>query len=96
MRQYQFDQVIYERSLSGQIFAYDAYGNAVGFNPASALTSLLYSGEQVDGATGLQYLRARYYDLATGRFMRVDPFFGNLRDPLTLHKYLYGAGDAIN
>jgi RHS repeat-associated protein len=82
--------------LAGQVFAYDAYGNAVGFNPASALTSLLYSGEQVDGATGLQYLRARYYDLATGRFMRVDPFFGDLRSPLSLHKYLLCNADSVN
>lgn len=27
-----------------QIFHFDAYGNALGFNPAAALTSVLYSG----------------------------------------------------
>ena len=31
-----------------------------------------YTGEQVD-ATGLQYLRARYYHAATGRFAHRDP-----------------------
>ena len=40
-----------------------------------AATSLLYSGEKTD-LTGLQYLRARYYNAATGRFNRLDPFMG--------------------
>jgi hypothetical protein len=41
-------------------------------------------------------LRARYYDPATGRFNRLDPFFGNLDDPQSLHKYLYTCDDPIN
>jgi RHS repeat-associated protein len=56
----------------------------------------LYSGEQFDSKIGQQYLRARYYDPATGRFNRLDPFFGNLNDPLSLHKYLYVHNDPIN
>jgi RHS repeat-associated protein len=79
-----------------QIFAYDAYGNPIGFDPAAALTTLLYSGEQLDQLTGLQYLRARYYDLSTGRFTRLDPFFGNLNDPQSLQKYLYAHADPGN
>jgi RHS repeat-associated protein len=55
----------------------------------------LYSGEQFDSKIGQQYLRARYYDPATGRFNRLDPFFGNLNDPQSLHKYLYTCGDPI-
>ncbi len=81
--------------IGGQTFAYDAYGNAIGFNPALVLTTLLYSGEQFDQRLQMQYLRARYYDLATGRFNRLDPFFGNLRDPLSLHKYFYVHGDPV-
>jgi RHS repeat-associated protein len=56
----------------------------------------LYSGEQFDSKIGQQYLRARYYDPATGRFYRLDPFFGNLSDPLSLHKYLYTHADPVN
>jgi hypothetical protein len=41
-------------------------------------------------------LRARYYDPATGRFNRLDPFFGNLNDPQSLHKYLYTHADPIS
>jgi RHS repeat-associated protein/fibro-slime domain-containing protein len=81
--------------LTTEIYRYDAFGVPIGnFDPATALTSLLYSGEQTD-ATGLQYLRARYYDLATGRFNRLDPFAGLAQDPLTLHKYSYVHGDPV-
>jgi RHS repeat-associated protein len=79
-----------------ELYAYDAFGNAIGFDPSIALTEFLYSGEQFDSKIGQQYLRQRYYDPATGRFNRLDPFFGNLNDPLSLHKYLYTHGDPVN
>jgi RHS repeat-associated protein len=75
-----------------QAFAYDAYGNhlaAAGLTSSvDAMTNLLYSGEWTL-PTGLQYLRARYYNPGTGRFNRLDPFAGNQNDPQSLHKYLY-------
>jgi hypothetical protein len=43
----------------------------------------------------MQYLRARYYNPATGTFNRLDPFAGNMQDPQSLHKYLYVHGDPI-
>jgi len=79
-----------------QLYSFDAYGNALGFDPSQALTEFLYSGEQFDAKTGQQYLRARYYDPATGRFNRLDPFFGNQTDPQSFHKYLYCHADPIN
>ena len=79
-----------------QLFAFDAYGNALGFDPKEALTEFLYSGEQFDAKIGQQYLRARYYDPATGRFNRLDPFFGNMSDPQSFHKYLYAHADPVN
>jgi RHS repeat-associated protein len=81
--------------LTGQIYAYRAYGNNLGFDPATALTTHLYSGEQFDQRIAMHYLRARYYDAATGRFNRLDPFFGRLQDPQSLHKYLYVKADPI-
>jgi RHS repeat-associated protein len=54
------------------------------------------SGEQYDQDLGLYYLRARYYNPATGRFLSRDPFDGYLDDPATLHKYLYVGGDPVN
>ncbi|MDR2407183.1 MAG: hypothetical protein LBE13_03600, partial [Bacteroidales bacterium] len=79
-----------------ELYSFDAYGNAIGFDPSVALTEFLYSGEQFDSKIGQQYLRARYYDPATGRFNRLDPFLGNLDDPLNLHKYTYVHNDSVN
>ena len=79
----------------GQVYRYDAFGNAIGFTLAAAYTSHLYCGEQMD-LTGMVYLRERYYSPGSGRFNRLDPWFGDTTDPLTLHKYVYCGGDAIN
>jgi RHS repeat-associated protein len=78
-----------------QLYGFDAFGNALGFDPSLSLAEFLYSGEQFDSKIGQQYLRARYYDPATGRFNRLDPFFGNLADPQSLHKYLYCHADPV-
>jgi len=45
--------------------------------------------------SGQQYLRARFYDPASGTFNRLDPFAGNLADPQSLHKYLYAHGNPV-
>ncbi|MGD0832665.1 MAG: RHS repeat-associated core domain-containing protein [Terracidiphilus sp.] len=55
-----------------------------------------YRGEQCDQTLGLYYLRARYYNPATGRFMSRDPEGGKTSNPRTLHKYLYADGNPIN
>jgi RHS repeat-associated protein len=78
-----------------QLYVFDAYGNAIGFDPAVALTEFLYSGDQFDSKIGQQYLRDRYYDPVTGRFNRLDPFFGNIFDPQSFHKYLYAHSDPM-
>jgi RHS repeat-associated protein len=76
-------------------YEYDAFGNSftkVGTTP----NNYLYRGEQFDPDLGLYYLRARYYNPATGRFMSRDPADGKAKIPVTLHKYLYAGGDPIN
>jgi len=55
-----------------------------------------YCGEQYDQDLGLYYLRARYYNPVTGRFLSRDPEDGNARRPVALHKYLYAGSDPIN
>jgi len=55
-----------------------------------------YCGEQYDSDLGLYYLRARYYNPATGRFLSRDPEEGKAYDPQSLHKYLYAGGDPVN
>lgn len=79
-----------------QLFNYDAYGNAIGFTIEAAATTLLYSGQQTDAATGLQYLRARYYNPTSGTFISFDPNSGDSPDPLSYNKYLYAQGNPVN
>jgi len=76
-------------------FAYDSYGNLIS-SSATPQTAYLYCGEQWDGDLGMYYQRARYYKPDTGRFWSMDSYEGNNEEPLSLHKYLYGAADPVN
>jgi RHS repeat-associated protein len=53
-------------------------------------TPLRWNGQQQD-ATGLYYLRARYYDATTGQFLSRDPLTA-----LTLSPYGFADGDPTN
>ena len=52
-------------------YTYDAFG-AIRTQTGSSANEFKFTGEQVD-STGMEYLRARYYDQATGRFLSRDP-----------------------
>jgi len=56
----------------------------------------LYCGERWDSDLGLYYLRARYLNPGTGRFMTMDTFEGTQSDPASLHKYLYASANPVN
>ena len=79
-----------------QLFHYDAYGNLLNLTSDQAATAILYSGQMLDANTGLYNNRARWYDPQIGRFTQLDSFFGNMQDPQSLHKYLYGGADPVN
>jgi RHS repeat-associated protein len=72
--------------------SYDAYGNVT--NPLSS--EFGYRGESSDNLTRLQYLRARYYQPSTGRFLGVDPFEGDVSNPVSRHRYLYGNANPVS
>jgi len=76
-------------------FEYDAFGNKINATGTTP-NNYLYRGEQYDGDLGLYYLRARYYNPATGRFMSRDPEDHAPTAPNQLHKYLYAGGDPVN
>jgi RHS repeat-associated protein len=76
-------------------YEYDAFGNLL--TPMGPTPNeMLYRGEQYDPDLGLYYLRARYYNPTTGRFMGRDPEKGHYTNPASLHKYLYANGDPVN
>jgi len=76
-------------------YDYDAFGNLI-HQTGSTPNNYLYRGEQYDSDLALYYLRARYYNPATGRFMSRDPEDGVPTDPATLHKYDYADGDPVD
>jgi RHS repeat-associated protein len=76
-------------------YDYDAFGNVVN-KTGTTPNNFLYRGEQYDPDLSLYYLRARYYNPATDRFLSRDPEQGNIAIPNTLHKYLYAGGDGVN
>jgi RHS repeat-associated protein len=71
---------------------YDAFGVPEG----PGLPGLFgYRGEATDPLTGIQYLRARYYDPATGRFISPDLFPGATAVPASRHAYMYGHANPV-
>ena len=76
-------------------YSYDAFGNLLN-STGTTSNNYLYRGEQYDPALNLYYLRARYYNPATGRFLSRDPEEGKYWDPKTLHKYLYVGSNPVN
>jgi len=76
-------------------YDYDAWGNQVNTS-GSTPNVYLYRGEQYDPDLGLYYLRARYFDPVTGRFLTRDPERGRIVTPEGLHKYLYAWADPVN
>jgi RHS repeat-associated protein len=81
--------------MSTDSYEYDAYGNEFTVSGTTP-NEMMYRGEQYDSDLGLYYLRARYYNPLTGRFMSRDPEDGNQYDPATLHKYLYADGNPVD
>ena len=81
---------------TAQLFLYDAYGNALGFDMAAAATAYLYSGEHWDQRVEMQYLRDRWLSVLTGRLVQLDPFFGKSESPLWFNKYTYANSSPID
>src|SRR5579862_101365 len=72
---------------------YDAFG------AARAQTGMQlpmgYTGEQLDPESGLVYLRARYLDPTTGRFISKDLLRGVAGMPTTQNAYAYGLANPL-
>ena len=76
-------------------YEYDAFGNSFTVSGTTP-NEMMYRGEQYDLDLRLYYLRARYCNPLTGRFMSRDPNAGTPLIPAMLHKYLYTGGDPVN
>jgi RHS repeat-associated protein len=81
--------------MATDAYSYDAWGNSFG-STGSTSNVYLYRGEQYDSDLMLYYLRARYFNPLSGRFLTPDPEAGRIKVPASLHKYNYAASDPIN
>ncbi|HEV2114305.1 MAG TPA: RHS repeat-associated core domain-containing protein [Terriglobales bacterium] len=75
----------------GTTYTYDSFGNQTG-GTGTWYNRFRYTGRENDSETGLSYLRARYYDPVTGRFISEDPIgFGGGQN-----FYRYVANNPVN
>jgi RHS repeat-associated protein len=82
------------RGNSVVTYQYDAYGTAK--VSGETYSPYQYNAEPVDTNTGLQYLRARYYNSSIGGFITQDTYAGTLENPLTQNLYTYTGNNPIN
>jgi RHS repeat-associated protein len=75
-------------------YTYDAFGVLLNSDGTFG-NSFQFAGEQRDSSTGLDYLRARYYDPNLGRFISKDAYAGTLNDPYSQHDYQYAHANPV-
>jgi RHS repeat-associated protein len=98
---YHYDGLGSTRSLTdsqgnlANTYDYEAFGEVLN-QTGTVENGYLFAGEQFDSTLDQYYLRARYYNPASGRFTQQDSWMGNNSDPITLHKYLYANVDPVN
>ena len=63
---------------------------------AAGLPYYAYNGEEYSPATGLYYLRARYYDPAAAGFTTSDPARGSVASINSQGRYAYAGSDPVN
>ncbi|MEK8020016.1 MAG: RHS repeat-associated core domain-containing protein, partial [Candidatus Parabeggiatoa sp.] len=85
---YHYDGLGSTRGLTDQnavvtdAYNYEAFGKLLE-QTGETENNYLYTGEQIDPNTGNYYLRSRYYNPASGRFLSMDSFNGVRQSPIT-------------
>jgi RHS repeat-associated protein len=74
-------------------YEYDVYGS---FRSGSVPQPNEYRFAGEETQAGIQYLRARYYDTSTGRFLSKDPAAPDYRAPQSLNRFPYVRNNPIN
>ncbi len=87
-------QTVSESGAVENSYDYDIWGNPT-LTVEKYSSAIRYAGEFYDAETGLYYLRARYYDPYTGRFVSEDSYWGEDNNPLSLNLYTYCENDPI-
>ena len=71
-------------------YTFDPYGKLTGIT-GTITNPFRYAAQYLDVESGLYYMRARYYDAATGQFVSRDPIMA-----LTQQPYGYTANNPVN
>ncbi|WP_294242138.1 RHS repeat-associated core domain-containing protein [Pseudobutyrivibrio sp.] len=74
-------------------YVFDSFGNVTEFTGTTD-NNYGFQGEEQD-ETGLVYLRARYMDPETGRFLSMDSYGGNLSNPISQNRYLFANSNPV-
>jgi len=83
-------------------YTFDAFGAQIA-STGTTPNPYLYSGERFDSALNLYHLRARYYNMLTGRFETMDPIHGksccrsaSCSSEWASNSYAYASDDPVN
>jgi len=87
-------QLIDETESVSLLLSYQPYGETL--NSSGDSSSVYgFAGEWTD-QSGLEYLRSRYYNLASGRFITKDVWEGDYNTPMSYNEWLYVLANPIN
>jgi RHS repeat-associated protein len=76
-------------------YAYAAFGSTRA-STGSVANEVRFTGERTDTESGLEFLRARTYDPATGTFLQRDTWGITPTDSQSIDAYVYTANDPAN
>ena len=78
-------------------YAYDEFGAVLNNNQQTLAQPFTYVGQfgVMQEPNGLRFMRARYYDTATGRFLSKDPVSAGVESPQNINGYPYVLNDPI-
>nr|WP_228063777.1 MULTISPECIES: RHS repeat-associated core domain-containing protein [unclassified Streptococcus] len=81
-------------AVASSSYSYSLYGSTKNSTDTTG-NPFAYNGEARD-ITGLDYLRARYYDSRAGTFLTEDSYAGQATDPLSQNRYAYVHNNPVN
>lgn len=76
-------------------YSYEAFGS-IKSSICTTLNHFTFAGENYEKETKLIYLRNRYYDPETGRFLSPDPRLGKKLNPQSFNPYTYVENNPLN
>jgi len=74
-------------------YSYTAYGDLMPQSPQPKVFG--YNAEATDFETGMQYLRARYYDTTISKFFQEDDYRGRFINPISMNRYAYAHNNPV-